>query len=516
MKIQSQKSFHLPGNIKPVGLNNVPGNFLKKLSFLVSSTKSLLPQIEFRRRQQPFIPLFYKIRSLVSATTASSWYQVSLLMKKNKSIGVTSAMDDYEKRKLGIFNQLNLFQLFTGIIVPLTVIFNDENILASSALIIISPALVSILVLYLNSRNMHKAALLSYFILYPFFTSLVYVNGMNLGLELFFVLYGILSVFFLQQIGLMMFCISFSMLNYFMLGVVLKKYQFSLETTSSFFYLLNHFLALIYIFYGLYLIKKENAGYQSGILKKNNELKQMNQEVQKQKEELNELNSFKNKLFSIISHDLKAPMYALRNLFQDINQHKVSARKIKEFIPEVVKDLNYTTGLMENLLQWAKSQMQADIVHLQTLDISAMINETTQLLHLQADAKKIRISNEAENSLLVYADKDMMSLVLRNLLSNAIKFTPECGEVSIRANKKPSFIEVLVKDTGAGISAGDLKKINKNNYYSTKGTANESGTGLGLMLCKEFLAKNGGQLHIESVPQKGSVFSFTLPGADHT
>src|SRR5438270_16371 len=107
----------------------------------------------------------------------------------------------------------------------------------------------------------------------------------------------------------------------------------------------------------------------------------------------------------------------------------------------------------------------------------------------------------------------MINLVIRNLVSNAIKFTPPQGSVTIGAHRKGPFVEVYVQDSGLGIPPENLKKINENNYYTTKGTASESGTGLGLMLCKEFLVKNGGKMHIESEPGKGSIFSFTLPSS---
>jgi signal transduction histidine kinase len=123
----------------------------------------------------------------------------------------------------------------------------------------------------------------------------------------------------------------------------------------------------------------------------------------------------------------------------------------------------------------------------------------------------VLIESTASGPVMVYADRDMINLVLRNLLSNAIKFTPEKGRITIGVNDQSTFTEVFVQDTGMGISTENLRKINENNFYTTKGTASESGTGLGLMLCKEFLARNGGQMYIESEVGKGSTFSFTLP-----
>jgi signal transduction histidine kinase len=218
-------------------------------------------------------------------------------------------------------------------------------------------------------------------------------------------------------------------------------------------------------------------------------------------------------LFSIISHDLKAPLYALRNLFREAHQQNMTASELKKAVPDVLNDLNYTVGLMDNLLQWAKTQMESDKVYAQEIDLHQSIEEAIHLLHLQAKIKRISVSNNSEAGIYGIMDRDMLNLVLRNLLSNAIKYTPDGGKISIGLTEHASFLEVYVQDSGMGISPEALEKINSNDFYTTKGTSSESGTGLGLMLCKEFLARNGGQLHIESEKGKGSTFSFTIPKA---
>jgi signal transduction histidine kinase len=190
------------------------------------------------------------------------------------------------------------------------------------------------------------------------------------------------------------------------------------------------------------------------------------------------------------------------------------AQEIKELIPEVKKDLNYTVSLMENLLQWAKSQMQSHTVRPQLINITDIIDEVMHLLHLQAEAKNITISKKAAGPVYAWADYDMINLVIRNLVSNSIKFTPLGGKIYVGASEMDAFAEVFVQDTGKGMSATDLKKINAYEFFTTNGTAQEQGTGLGLMLCKEFLTKNDGHLRIESAPAKGSTFSFTLPLGD--
>jgi len=323
----------------------------------------------------------------------------------------------------------------------------------------------------------------------------------------------------------MLFTVAFSMVSYFILSVVLKDFIYQVELENKVLYLCNQALAIVFIFYGLYLIKKENTEYQIRLLKQNRALHKKNIEIQKQKEiighkakllqsqkkELKQLDALKNRLFSVISHDLKSPMYAMRNLFQNMQQYDLPAEEVKSMVPDVLNDLNYTIGLMENLLQWSKSQMQADSVRAQEIDLSQLINDVIVLLRLQAEAKQVAIASMVSEATHVYADRDMINLVLRNLLSNAIKFTPEKGSIVIGINQHSYFVEVYVQDSGQGITREAIEKINENNFYTTKGTASESGTGLGLMLCKEFLAKHGGKMHIESEPGKGSIFSFTLP-----
>jgi two-component system sensor histidine kinase/response regulator len=446
-------------------------------------------------------------------------------MEDIKSIGSTTGMDDFDKRKLSIFNQMNFFQLITGILIPVSYLFGQSKFSVASFFIACLPAILSLLVLCLNIFYKYEAEMITYFIFYPVITGLVYLNGMYSAAGLYFISYAILSVFFLQEISQMLFSVSLSMISYFILVVICKNYSYQLERANFYFYLLNQVIAIVFIFYGLFLIKKESAGYQISILAKNQDLNDQNLAIQKheeeieekaklleiQKAELIELNSLKNKLFSVIAHDLKSPMYALRNLFKSIQKHDLPAKDIKLMIPAVVNELNDTTGLMENLLQWAKTQMQDGPMVKQETDLSILAEETIRSLQLQAESKQIEIEYAAVPSCYAQTDKDMFKVVLRNLISNAIKFTSNRGRVTVTMIEAPDFVETAVQDTGVGISTESLEKIQEFNYYTTKGTASESGTGLGLLLCKEFLSRNGGQMTINSEIGKGSTFSFRIP-----
>lgn len=434
--------------------------------------------------------------------------------RRIKRLGFTINMDEYEKRKLGIFNQLNFFQLLTGIVIPVAGLMRSHQLPPMAWTVACIPAVVSVLVLLLNARHEYYLAQIAYFGLYPIATSFVYFWGFNMGVELSFILYGILSVFFIQNLSQMFFALALSMASYFGLAVVCKNYTYQLAAVNPYFYFFNQILMLGFIFYGLFLIKKENTGYQYNILRQKEAIAQNEKLLKQQTEELMRLNSFKGRLFSIIAHDLKSPIYALRNLFRNMQQYDMPAQEIKGMVPEVVNELTYTTSLMENLLVWARSQMRADSIKPQPIDLAATIGDVSRLLRLQAEAKHIRVSVCGDSPVIAFADKDMVSLIARNLLSNAIKYTPDNGEIEIAAHKTPLGVELLVRDSGLGIDPEALKMILSNSFYTTKGTSGESGTGLGLMLCREFAIRNGGQLLIESLPGKGSIFTVKLPSGE--
>lgn len=444
-----------------------------------------------------------------------------------KAIGYKPTMDNYGKGRLGIFNIINFFGFITGLIIPFLSLFGKGYIPPVAWIVSFAPIVISGIVLLANYYHYHNFAIFWYFITYPYVTALVYVGGVDVGVELFFILYGVLAVFFLQKLSHILFAIGFSVVCYFVIFILYKDYKYVLSSLNYPLYVFIHVLSITFIFFGLFLIKKENRDYQLEMKTVNEELRRTNEEIveqdrlladkaallEEQKEQLTELNAVKNRLFSIISHDLRTPIYGLRNLFKNMQEYDLPGEEIKLLIPDIVEDLHYTTSLMENLLQWAKSQMHGHNINPQLLDIGKMIVDVQQLVRLQAENKQVYLDAKVSKPIYIYADKDMIDLVLRNLLSNAIKFTPQNGAVSVTARVKKDIVEVLVKDTGTGISKENIELLFNNNYFTTKGTSNETGTGLGLMLCKEFLAKNGGDIRVESKLGKGSVFTFTLPKA---
>ncbi|RYY17758.1 MAG: HAMP domain-containing histidine kinase, partial [Chitinophagaceae bacterium] len=405
------------------------------------------------------------------------------------AIGVTEDMSEYEKRKMSIFNMLNMLGLITGIIVPVLGLLGKQHLPPLAWFAAFSPVCISLTVLWMNSERYYELSRVCYFSLYPLATSLAYLGKVDVGIELFFILYGVLSVLFLQTFRNIVFSFCLSSACYFLSALVIRQYYFDLKHVNYGFYLINHITALVLIFYALYLIKKENSIYQFTLVSKGNELQRQNREIEDQRQqigekavllehqtkELAELNQVKNKMFSVIAHDLKTPMYALRNLFVNMQQQQMSAKDIKELVPGIINEMNFATSLMENLLVWARDQMKNASAQPEQLEMSNMVTDVFKLLRLQAANKQITLVSDVKAPAGCYADREMVNLVLRNLLSNAIKFTPEKGTITISSKISDTNIEISVADTGIGISAENIRLLFNNEYFTTRGTNDESG-----------------------------------------
>lgn len=263
----------------------------------------------------------------------------------------------------------------------------------------------------------------------------------------------------------------------------------------------------VFIYYNYREKKKANLMLQQ----KNTEISRQNTEIQAQAQQLRELNQLKDKLFSIISHDLRSPLGSLITLLNLTQQGYFTEEGFKEVIDELSKNVGYTTELLENLLRWAQSQMQGLKVNPSDFALHEVAQEKFKLYQEHAQNKGITLKNQIDPNLTVYADSAMIELVFRNLIANSIKFCNSGSVVRAAASVANGKVLVSVSDTGQGISPENLKKIFGNELFSTRGTANEKGTGLGLTLCKDFITLNGGEIWVKSVEGVGSEFFFTLP-----
>jgi signal transduction histidine kinase len=229
---------------------------------------------------------------------------------------------------------------------------------------------------------------------------------------------------------------------------------------------------------------------------------------------LRELNATKDKFFSIIAHDLKSPFNSIigfSNLLIEQIQEK-DYDGIAEYATIIRNSSQGAMDLLQNLLEWSRSQTGRMEFNPEYVEIVSMIDETIHILVDAAKQKSIILSRELPRKAIAFADKDMISTVLRNLISNAIKFTNPGGAIIISAEQKQNELIIGVTDNGVGIKKDVLDKLFRvEESFSTIGTKNEKGTGLGLILCKEFITKHGGEIWVESKVGKGSMFCFTIP-----
>jgi signal transduction histidine kinase len=229
---------------------------------------------------------------------------------------------------------------------------------------------------------------------------------------------------------------------------------------------------------------------------------------------LNNINITKDKFLSIIAHDLRSPFNVIMGfsnlLYEDVREKNLE--NIEAYSEAIQNSSQRTMDLLKNLLEWARLQTGGMGFNAEFVEIVGVINNAAELLADVANQKSISILKELPANAPLIADKEMISMIIRNLISNAIKFTNQGGKIILSVEKKQNEIIIAVKDNGIGIAKSNIEKLFKiEESYSTKGTQNEQGTGLGLILCKEFVEKHGGKIWVESEVGIGSVFNFSIP-----
>ncbi|MEA3316612.1 MAG: hybrid sensor histidine kinase/response regulator [Bacteroidota bacterium] len=243
------------------------------------------------------------------------------------------------------------------------------------------------------------------------------------------------------------------------------------------------------------------------------ELKKANEQIREQAVELKKINETKDRLFSIISHDLRGPLGGIKNMVDLlISEYREDIEFTGKSLEILKRSADKTRTLLENLLFWSRSQRGEINRNPKIINVKSIVNDIILLSQSAADDKKILLKSEIEQNVYCFADSDMIKTVIRNLVNNAIKFTNKNGEISISAQNTDNKIIVYVKDNGIGISKQNIDKIlSENVYFTSYGTGKEKGSGLGINLCIDFVKRNNGELNIESTEGEGSIFSFSLP-----
>lgn len=259
------------------------------------------------------------------------------------------------------------------------------------------------------------------------------------------------------------------------------------------------------------LMSNQNQLLEAKVNQRTEDLEQTIATLSKQQKDLHEANSFKDKVFSIISHDLKSPISSLAGLLNVMKTKSLNEKEKGKVVDKLERVLKSTKYLLDNILAWAHKNKEKEI---EEVEVYELIKEIFNLFSYQAELKCINLLNNIEKGFYIDANKNMLQLVLRNLVSNALKFTKRFGAIEISMQQNYLNFYLFIKDNGIGMSNEVCSNLFKANcHMSTRGTENEKGTGLGLKLCKEFLDKYNGHLEVESVEGEGTTFTVKLKNA---
>jgi len=293
----------------------------------------------------------------------------------------------------------------------------------------------------------------------------------------------------------------------FIMAEILKNSAFS-PFNIQFMYLVEMGV-LIFLLFQVYLLANHYAKSYKNLETLNLNLEKM---VEERSGELITANRVKDRLLSVVSHDIKSPLNSLRGILHIYNKGAISKEEFTNYSKRIEDDLGKTGLLVDNILYWTASQLKGLEVKLEKLDLKDLLKENIELFRTIADNKRVSIQNNLSEHHVVKFDRDILNLTLRNLISNAIKFSNEGGEIIIHAVDTDEASAIQIVDYGVGMSAETLKSLQYNETtLSAAGTSDEKGTGLGLSFCREYLQKAGAELKIDSTQGKGSTFTISIP-----
>ena len=279
---------------------------------------------------------------------------------------------------------------------------------------------------------------------------------------------------------------------------------------SAIFFLIILGMAAILIVY--YKAKLKQQKINTILEDKNAEVIQQKSDLNEQAYKLNDLNNLKDRLISVLAHDLRAPLSTLRGLFGLLEDDTITHDQFLSMIPQALKKLEYTSDFLDTLLFWINSQMENFDSSAKSFPIKDVVSYEVSNYYEQATEKGIKLIDNVSDNITVAADPNSIRIVTRNLITNAIKFSRKDDTIEVSAvQKDESYILISVKDSGVGMSEKQLNKLFKSKVDSGTGTNNESGTGMGLLFCKDLIEKCNGKIWVESVHGNGTEFFFTLP-----
>lgn len=438
-----------------------------------------------------------------------------MLTNLYSKIFLTNIIGNYED-----VNRMRLLNYCTLIAMTVGFVFAPINLLQGKPLLSVINIItffVGLLCFYLNRLGKSHLGFLIQGLVLSIISAYSAIKFRN-GLENYIILNLCVVILFQRKLWII---ISFGLFNTAMyLGSIyaIAKYP-TTEALPFYRKQINYCLSLFFIalviryFKSIYnnFLSEINEQNQK-ILKQQDELSASKYDLQVKNQELQKFNSAKEKLFSIIAHDVKSPIIGLKSSLDLLNKNIISVDEFKSLSIELAQRVNQLQGNLDNLLQWSQSQMLGITAKPERCFLKSILIDCLGLLQQNLENKQLKIETAIPDLLEIYADPNHIRLILRNLISNAIKFSYTEHTIYIKAEYNLNSTVVSVRDTGTGMDEATTNNIfDAMQLNSQYGTANEKGTGLGLQMCKEFLEKNNGQIWVQSQLGKGSEFSFSIP-----
>ena len=432
------------------------------------------------------------------------------LWTRISNTGIHSELPFSERSRVRILNQISFIaSLFALLYFIYDLLFINERKTPEQQLsfyiLTIAFLVNSSIVLLLNKNGFHVAArfvciliasvvliINSVTLAQPFRSELYFFGSAAFVFIVFNKMRVIIPVFLLQVVGYLLAAY-----------IIIQRNPEVTNVNSGLF--IRIFIAFSVLFLILYFLRQETNLYQEEIEIKNIQVSEDHDEIQK-------INFTKDKIFSIISHDLRSPIGSLQALLGMLNREQLSEQEFKKASAGLQKQVDQLKDSLDELLTWSKAQLHGINPEPEVVPLKTLIYEVVTVNRPTARNKKIIITTNIPSEITAFCDPNMLRSVITNLITNAIKFTPVGGAISISCKNENATAKIAVEDTGLGIPKENLVKIlSPTIHFTTRGTNNEKGTGLGLIMCHEFIQKNNGSFEVESEDGKGSIFLLTLP-----
>ncbi len=426
-------------------------------------------------------------------------------------LGLTPDMKPSNFSKGYAFNQMNFAGLIIGLIRLLYIVVSPPAFFQPIDFLVNAlPVFGCIVMMVCMAGGARTFTVYFSFLVFPIVFSLISWETHDHGILTYFIPYLVYPFFFLNRTWKIVVSFVYSAVFLMLAFVLTMIHEHAGAAHDRILELVSLAGAMVLSFISLYSIKYQIWHYEKKIRRQKTELEAMNDTISREKEKLKESNHVRDKLFSIISHDLRVPIQGLHLMLSNEAHQEAALAVLAENLPELRAELKKTSQLFDDLLDWSRLQISNNDFVAQKIDISELASKVRETLHHAAFEKDIQVEIIISDNWM-YADRDMMEIVLRNLLSNAIKFSPCEGTVVITGLVKQDDYLLGVEDSGAGIEGPAMEKIMEREFYTSPGTCNEKGSGLGLIICSELVEKCGGILSIHSTIGKGTRVSASIP-----